>query len=150
MNTPHNGSSWGWCWRKRSCGERRDGDTCRGTSRGYVILRASQAAFSKLPCLWNMFTRVCVLAQFTQRFSNFLMYEYACACFFSIDVSFFSYFSATGPSYPCDGACRRGLGHIRALFGQAWPVPLCCFRWGHFLFSTSPLENTFIVMARVT
>lgn len=35
----------------------------------------------------------------------------------AIEARFFPFLS--GPSDSCDGACRRGLGHIRALFGQA-------------------------------
>lgn len=50
MNSPHNGSSWGWCERKRRCGGGRCRGTGRGASRCYVTLKTGQPSASRPTC----------------------------------------------------------------------------------------------------
>lgn len=96
-----------------------------------------QPAFSWLPHRWNLHIYWLVqclwLCSISKRLAILFVCE--CVCFFpSTYWNLIFSFPTSGPSYSCDGTCWRGLGHIRALFGQAWPVSLCCFWWGHFLF----------------
>lgn len=100
-----------------------------------------------LPHLWNLhiyWLVQCVVVLYIKRFSQFLC-AWMCMLL-SVKTGLVLSFPPTGPSYSCHGACWRGLGHIRALFGQAWPMSLCCFWWGPFLF-LSPLQNSLILVS---
>lgn len=69
------------------------------------------------------------------------MHLYTCLCFAVLPATHWglvSLFPLAGPSHSCDGACRRRLGHIGALFGQTRPMSLFCFWWAHLLLFLSP------------
>ena len=132
MNSPHNGSSWG--------GD--GGGRGRGASRCYVTLKAPLVELA-----YPLTCAVCVAELYTRRFYLCMsVYVTPPVCLLR---PCFLLLPPSGPSYSCDGACRRRLGHIRALFGQARPVSLRRFRWGHFLFLISPFQkNNLIVVSR--
>lgn len=75
MSSPHNGSSWGWCGRKRRCGGGRSWGTGRGASRRYVTLKAGQTSASCPTCgicISIDLCIVCVVALCIKRFSHFI------------------------------------------------------------------------------
>lgn len=57
----------------------------------------------------------CVVVLRIQIFDQFICAQTVYGAF---EPMFFSA-APSGPSHSCDGACRRGLGHTGALFGQA-------------------------------